>query len=299
MWNFLRRGRSYYGFASAGMTRRAGRNPSIALRRLGGLSSAKSISGVTVVWTARNPEAGGVYVVGWYQDAVVYRDLQPVPARYARRSQGFQHSIYYCSGPIQGARLLPEEERVLRIPIRTPGGKGQCNWWYADHQKQRGFVRAVRTYIRTNGRVAPRQEETVDPPSSGGGAGWQLDPDLRRRIEERAVRLTVRYFQERGFRVERVDRECLGWDLNAVKGRTLRVEVKGMSGHDIGFDLTPREHEMMQRHRSDYVVAVLPNALKAAVASMRVFAYSPLTRQWTSNGDILRVQERTGARCSA
>ena len=45
----------------------------IHIERLGAPRSAKEISGVTVIWTATNPNGGGRRVVGYYQNATVRR----------------------------------------------------------------------------------------------------------------------------------------------------------------------------------------------------------------------------------
>ena len=50
---------------------------SIKIEKLGASKKDEAIDGVTVVWTA-GPESGGTVVVGWYEDATVFRNLQTI-----------------------------------------------------------------------------------------------------------------------------------------------------------------------------------------------------------------------------
>lgn len=43
--------------------------------RLGVVYGADSVSDILIVWTAKRPQ-GGIYIVGWYKNATVYRDYQ-------------------------------------------------------------------------------------------------------------------------------------------------------------------------------------------------------------------------------
>jgi len=57
------------------------------LTRLGAAPDADRIDGVTVVWAARRP-TGGVYVVGWYLNATVFKEYQQSPNDRRRREPG-------------------------------------------------------------------------------------------------------------------------------------------------------------------------------------------------------------------
>ncbi len=52
----------------------------IKIEKIGASKKDHSVSGVTVIWTA-GPETGGTAVVGWYKNATVYRDYQPLNNR--------------------------------------------------------------------------------------------------------------------------------------------------------------------------------------------------------------------------
>ena len=52
----------------------------IKIEKLGADKNAAYVSGVTVVWTA-GPETGGTAVIGWYENATVYREYQELKNR--------------------------------------------------------------------------------------------------------------------------------------------------------------------------------------------------------------------------
>lgn len=69
-------------------------------------------------------------------------------------------------------------------------------------------------------------------------------------------------------------------DRSAVAGRkTLKIEVKGLSGSDINTELTPNEYKMLNKHRDDYRVTIVTNALRKDF-STDIFLYSPEDDKW-------------------
>ncbi len=102
-----------------------------------------------------------------------------------------------------------------------------------------------------------------------------------------------------GYRVDSVEEDNLGWDLDAVSGkRKLKLEVKGLSGSQIAVDLTPNKYAAMHKHRDSYRVCVVTGAF--AAPCLAIFAYSPDSGQWESpDRRGLRIQEIVAARCSA
>src|SRR5690606_36216174 len=68
--NFLPISGKYYGYA------RIQGNRSLRLENLGAEMEDASISGILIVLFAKNPETGGHYIVGWYDNATLYREIQ-------------------------------------------------------------------------------------------------------------------------------------------------------------------------------------------------------------------------------
>ena len=80
----------------------------------------------------------------------------------------------------------------------------------------------------------------------------------------------------------------------------MKIEVKGLSGPDIGFELTPNEYKKMKTlPKEQYRICVLTSALSEELALYH-FSYDSeinmLVEIYTKAQ--LRVQERTGARIS-
>ncbi len=117
----------------------------IKIEKLGARKDDDLVSGVTVVWTA-GPESGGTVVIGWYKDATVYRDAQPIEKPSALQIKNGVSS-YRVKASADKAVLLPVEQRELIIPRAVKGGIGQSNVWYADSPQSLEIVERVLNLI--------------------------------------------------------------------------------------------------------------------------------------------------------
>ena len=125
-WNFL----NYNGFCY-GFVQNSGQ---FHIERLEGVSRQEaSTDGVTVVWCALNPD-GETVIVGWYENATVYRyyqDSMMTPLTGLDR-------IYFTKALAEDCYLLPEDERTYTIGRASQLGKGhgfgQQNYWWADSE---------------------------------------------------------------------------------------------------------------------------------------------------------------------
>ena len=125
---------------------------SIKIEKLGASKNDGDIDGVTVVWTA-SPESGGTVVVGWYEDATVYRNLQTIERPNALQVKN-RVTSYRVSTPAGKAILLPVEQRELIIPRGVKGGIGQSNVWFADKDESQEIVNQVLALINTGSTSA-------------------------------------------------------------------------------------------------------------------------------------------------
>ena len=111
----------------------------IRIERLGASAISSFVDGVLVAWAARKP-AGGTYLIGWYQNATVFREWQKPPEGSMRMFQG-EPLGYYVRAKEDDCVLLNPEQRTLRVPRasdpvnRGKGGIGQANLWFADSGK--------------------------------------------------------------------------------------------------------------------------------------------------------------------
>lgn len=288
MFNFLPFSGRVYGYVQPVVTEERWSEATINLSKIERSAIGDALSGVLAVWVATVPYRGG-FVVGWYTNATVHRRMQPAPPHSNRSHSGEQFG-YFVSARSQNAVLLPTDERVYRVPQSTAGGFGKSNVFFANDPAKHGRLRAgLLRYIET--RRIPRTISEESP--------RQPDPQLRQEVERAAIRTTVRHFRRLGYSIGSVERDNVGWDLNAVNAiRQLRLEVKGLSGSDAVVDLTPNEYRAMLQYQDSYRVCVVTNALTDP--RLEVFAYSPENRRWVSpTGRFLVVEERVAARCSA
>lgn len=139
-----------------------------------------------------------------------------------------------------------------------------------------------------------RERAFAKPP-----AKRQRDPFLRHEVERAAVEETNKHFTAEGYVVDSVERDNVGWDLQAGRGPImLRLEVKGLSGPEMCVELTPNEYARMQEYRDSYRLCVVTNAL--ADPKLAIFAFSSDIQSWADQeGRPLAIQEIVAARCRA
>ena len=139
--NFLPVGDTYYGFVEPGKNKK-GENGKIELKNLGGTSGDQTVTGVLVVFCAREPETGELLVTGWYRHATVYRQQIERPGDNLGRRVSFT---------AKDATLVAESERCFPIPQarpRRPGGIGQKQFWYGlNEERARGIRELLGAYI--------------------------------------------------------------------------------------------------------------------------------------------------------
>ncbi|MFO7997183.1 MAG: hypothetical protein R6U93_08650 [Dehalococcoidia bacterium] len=129
-----------YGFVEPGGTRPR----SINITKLGAGRTEQSVPGVLVIWVARHPTKKKSLVVGWYEDAKVYRDRQAPPPGSHRQLPGGHNAEYFVEAERENCLLIPQDKRdfhVLRATelqkariappnLRLAGGIGQSNIYY-------------------------------------------------------------------------------------------------------------------------------------------------------------------------
>lgn len=262
------------------------------IERLGAATAQPSIGGVLVVWMAREPLSGETRIVGWYQNATVYRAPR-YPSK-GGRTVNKDRVMISAEAETKDAHLLPIVARHFRVQSKrtSPDGFGQSPTWYGNeavNARVWSYIRGIQTL---SARKRPSSAKANRPPRNA-------DPELRRKVEQAAVRHATEFYRSReGGRCEVTSVEALarGWDLEVVGGgQTLLVEVKGLQGREVVCELTPNEYEKMQHqdHQDRYVVYVVCNALTAPVAS--VFRLVGKDRWETQDGRCLEIIPRVAA----
>ena len=183
---------------------------SIKIEKLGASKRDEKIEGVTVVWTA-GPDSGGTVVVGWYEDATVYRELQSIEKPNALQTSNGVTS-YRIKAPAKKVVLLPVEQRELIIPRAVKGGIGQSNVWFAGKDESQEIVNQVKELIKS------------------GGTSFLPDIDLSKSIQEGNPRLVAHLRRERSAAIVKLKKaavlkatgrlccEACGFDFKEIYG---------------------------------------------------------------------------------
>ena len=262
---------------------------SINITRLGGRKTDEAISGILAIWVARDL-SGGTFIIGWYKNATVHRDPQPSPEGSNRVFNG-ESLGFRIKAKVESCKLLNLDQRTFQIPRRVRGGMGQANIWYADQPSNVPFREDVWKFIN--------EGELSDQWKRHPKLGQPRQPDAHRRklVEKIAVEKTINYYEKLGYIVNSVERDNVGWDLEASNGgRKLRLEVKGLSHSELLIELTPNEYDNMQKHQHSYRICVVTDTLKKNPL-LRVFSYSPESHNWEDDEDNqLSITEIIGAR---
>jgi hypothetical protein len=283
IFNFLPHQGYMYGYAQV--------KGSINIARLGASRKDNSVNDTLAVWVARSP-SGGAFIVGWYNPATVYRQYQPAPEGSGREYKG-EELGYHVKAREEHCVLLPVDHRVFRIPRGVPGGMGQSNIWYADQPENSSFREDVLGFV-TRRRIPPSKQFRPKK-----GRSWQPDPHRCQKVEGRAIDLVVEHYTRLGYAVDSVEKDNVGWDLEAeLRDKLLRLEVKGLSHNTVSIELTPNEYDKMKQHRPSYRICVVTNALSNE-PTLQVFSFSPDTHKWEDDdGNQLSITEVVSAKMS-
>ena len=246
------------------------RGEQIKIERLGANEDDESILGITVVWTANHPD-GGTVVVGWYKEATVYRhyvNFLNIPALHNKNGiDGYRIEVLQ-----RNAKLLPIDERTFEIPRRIKGGMGQANVWYPDAPESKPILKEIKRLVggKRKGIKRDRSKKT--------------DPEKNAKVEKAAIRKTTQYVEGIGYAIDSVEKDNVGWDLEAKSGKKkLLIEVKGLSGSALSVELTPNEYKALSNKNRNYRLCVVYAALTEP--KLVVCRFSKEAGRWVVEGN--------------
>jgi len=283
IYNFQPFENRMYGYVQPFIDRKHDNPSTIKLEKIGSTVDDQYLHGVTVIWTASDPNNGGTYIIGWYKNATVYRYYQRPPANSKRK---YKKEIlgYYVTAKRKDALLLPNDERIVRIKRKTRNWMGQSNVWYADNNPE--FVAKAKAYVFEG--IIP-----VEPKTEKGrkGSTRQSDPLKRLEVEKKAILYVTKYFERLGYVVQSFEKDNVGWDLTATNDKTqLKLEVKGLSGTVLATELTPNEFMHLKKDTKFYRLCIASNILTKP--DLKIFFFSKDINAWTTDeGIILKFQE--------
>lgn len=215
----------------------------------------ESIDGVTVVWCATDTENGGIKVCGWYKNATIYRNWKSLPDNIRDREIRQNGGVTHYKVSSSGAHLIRPKYRDYVIPRATQEicGFGQSQIRFLVDKRCETIKDELSKYIDGFSSGDERLVNLLDPmenqdAESKIGLG-PSDPE----VEEEAIRMATEFYVGNGYTVSSVETDNLGWDLQASKGdKTLKIEVKGLSGTVCSIGLTANEYRAFHREKDDY-----------------------------------------------
>ena len=123
----------------------------------------------------------------------------------------------------------------------------------------------------------------------------KVNIEKRLKVEKIAIDIVKEYYENINYTVKSVEKENVGWDLEAIIDKTkLKLEVKGLSGKELQFELTPNEYEKSKKYIKDYRLCIVTNSLKTPV--LKVFYYSYEDKKWTDGKIKLKIEEKIAAK---
>jgi Protein NO VEIN, C-terminal len=187
--------------------------------------------------TNRNELAGLAQVVRWQKHGL-FQDLILEPVETI------------------GAKVLPlkaGDPQIAKIPALR-GGPIATLYHISRSDAQR-LLRAARRSVR-----ADPNETASDANRALRGAGFGTAEE-NKRVEQAAIDWVTRDYKKRGWEVENVSRQKLGYDLECTcNRRVFHVEVKGSRGTEQKFIITASEKRTWRTDRH-FVLALVTNAL--------------------------------------
>lgn len=280
IFNFKKIGSKVYGYAQPG-----GYNN---LQRLGANVDDEYVEDVLIIFTATHKD-GGTYIVGWYKNATFFKDYQNTNLK--ERKFKNEYIGFYAVSNATNVTLLSIDERFSfpMIPRRVKGGMGQSNVWYADTNEMLDFKKEVIRHIESYEKKKNKRKQQA--------ISHQVDTKVKKKIELIAIREITNEYIERGFSVNSVESENVGWDLEAIyKNTILKLEVKGLSGDRVFVEITPNEYKNMNDFKDNYRLCVVTSCLANPI--VHVFSYSSEKDAWLNeDGDLLEIDQIISARC--
>ena len=239
------------------------------------------LNDVLVVWLATHPQNRGTYIVGWYNNATVFRTFQDSTLEQRKCY------TYNIKAKAEDCVLVPVDQRTFQIPRANVKGKGflgQSNIWYADSDSQsvKDFRNEVINYINAfHGGSDGDTKQTL-----------KVDAEARKQVEIAAVKFVKDVYEHLGYEVISREKENIGWDLDAVrKKEKLKLEVKGLAQSQISVRISNNEYNSMLNNTESYRLCVVTNAIQKPV--LTVFIWDENRKAWVSDKDqslILNIE---------
>lgn len=270
-YNFLNIGGTLYGYFQPHM-----KPPyEINLGRIAQGCADDKIDNVLVIWFATNPIDRGQVVIGWYNNATVFRSIQSPTALPLRENYNYNIKVR-----MKDCVLLPISKR--KFPVghdiegTRAGNPGQANAFYVlDERGQEkdfrnrnnAWIKKLIEYVanysgpKISSREDEIQEDMLTAEYSSGGQGFQSDVEVRLIIESHAMATCKRYYSGEGYEVEDVSANCSYDFIIRKNGQSRFVEVKGTKTSGDIIVLTKNEVNLSRAQGDSMILFIVHSIL--------------------------------------
>lgn len=267
VFNFKNNNGQVYGYVQPKISANKGAFTStIKIERIGAGKYDDSINNVTVVFTSTDPVKKGTRVIGWYKNATVCRNAIMIKNN-SRKLKGLNMPYYAVAKP-EDCVLLPKDSRIEIVP-RGKNGMGQSNVWYCD--KNDDFKKYILDIINNKKKIKSATKGEI-----------KINIEKKQQVERNAVKFAAEYYSNLGYDIISVEKDNIGWDLEATNGREkLLIEVKGLSGDFKSVDFSANEYAKMNKsaNKINYRIAVVAQALQKK-PDFFLFSFSEEKNNW-------------------
>ena len=245
--------------------------------------SPKNLSDWLVFVVAKRPKRSGIYLVGWYEDAIFQGEYLPRP-EYEMSPPLLEQDIhggrfsYTITAPV--GTLIPAPARTFsfrgdytkRSPIYYLRGNGEKGAWREELAQTLLAEKA-----RYEASVAGAQAIAPLAPSTGICG----DKERRTEVEQASVSHVRAHFGEDYHFSDRQKDNC-GFDLlftHKVTGKEHHVEVKGTAMPDAHFFISKNELAYAEQS-PHWQLAMVTNALDSPQLQLMDFDCARKTFEW-------------------
>lgn len=296
-YNFLNISGTLYGYFQPHM-----KSPyEINLSRIEHGCTDEKIDNVLVIWFATNPIDRGQVVLGWFNNATVFREFQ-LPKTLPQR----ENYDYNIKARAEDCVLLPISKRKISIGHDIKrikmGNPGQANAFYILDDQGRAkdiknphnaWIPNLIEYVENyNGpKITSRddeiQEDILTAECSSGGQGFQSDVKVRLMIEEHAMDICKKYYSDKKYEVKDVSANC-PYDFIVKKdGLSRFIEVKGTKTAGDTIILTKNEVNINRTQGDKMVLFIVHSIVMNKITVKKGSGIVSIIDPWRVSNDRL------------
>lgn len=198
----------------------------------------------------------------------------------------------------QGSRILANAQHLMACEKAVPVylKQGVNAWAYRGEFQAKKFskdpsvieqYRCHRPAEKVAGILFMEMVDDIDEPQVG--AGWSINPETRKAIEDAAVQRVWAHYEKDEYDIDDRQKDNCGYDLLVTKGKEmLRVEVKGTASAEQAFWLT--RNERAASVHTAWRLAVVTNALSDAPSKPTIYTAAQMEAKFDLEPYVWRAK---------